>query len=135
VSLRTILWVVAIVVSFNLSEVLAAYDSAPGATADSCSQVTFSAFKPPQFSQANNNTEVAPNSEFSFHASKATIPNTIKVTIKGETVPVTVKPQHDGFQVTGKIPPAIKGAFIRIEMMGKGPSCERGDGWLLKVGN
>jgi hypothetical protein len=120
---------------FGVSDVRAAYDSSPGATADSCSQVTFSAFKPPQFSQANNNTEVAPKSEFSFHASKATIPNTIKVTIKGETVSVTVKPQHDGFQVTGKIPDSVKGTFIRIEMTGKGPLCERGDGWLLKVGN
>lgn len=137
-SVRTILWlVVAMLVYGNVGEVQA-YEASPGGdiTPDACSQVTFSAFTPPQFSQDKNNTEVAPKSEFSFHASKATFPNTITVTIKGETVPLTVAPRHDGFRVTGKIPASVKGTFIRVEISGKGPNqCERGDGWLLKVGN
>jgi len=137
-NLRNILWtVVAMVVWGNLGNVRA-YDTGPagGTSSDACRQVMFSAFTPPQFSQDKNNTEVAPKSELSFHASKATFPKTITVTIKGETVPLTVTPQYDGFRVTGKLPATIKGTFARVDIMAKGPNqCERGDGWLLKVGN
>ncbi len=138
-SLRNTLWiVVAMVLYANVGDVWA-YDagSSGGSTSsDPCSNVTFSAFMPRQFSQQNNNTEVAPKSEFSFLASKETIPKSITVTIKGETVPITVTPQYNGFQVTGKLPATVKGTFVRIDITAKGPNqCERGDGWLLKVAN
>jgi hypothetical protein len=138
VNLRHALWIVVALSAFgNVGDVRAAYDSSPGATSsDTCSDVSFSSFTPKPFSQATNNTEVAPQSEFSFVASKSTFPKTITVTIKGESVPVTVTPHFGGFQVTGKIPASAKGSFILVEIKGKGPSlCERGDGWLLKVGN
>jgi hypothetical protein len=91
--------------------------------------VTFSEFKPRQFSQVNNNTEVVPKSEFSFLASKETVPKSITVTIKGETVPIIVTPQYNGYRVTGKLPATVKGTFARIESTAKGPNqCERGDG-------
>lgn len=90
---------------------------------------------PKPYSQADNNTEVAPQSAFSFVASKATFPKTITVMIKDENVPVTVTPHFDGFLVSGKIPASAKDTFIRVAITAKGPNlCERGDGWLLKVG-
>ena len=137
-NLKSILGVViAIVASGSVTATWAGYDSAPAAgSSDMCTQVRFSQFTPAQYSQEKNKVEVAPKSEFSFHASKETFPKTISVTIKGETVPTTVTQQHDGFRVTGHIPETIKGAFIRIEIKAKGPSnCVKGDGWLLKVAN
>ena len=135
--LRNTLWmVVAAVVYGNIGEVWA-YEGSPsgGMTSSAaCRNVTFSAFMPKQFSQENNNTEVAPKTEFSFLASKETFPKSITVTIKGETVPITVSPHYSGFQVTGKLPDTIKGTFARINIMAKGPhDTECGDGWLLKV--
>ncbi|MGQ0694670.1 MAG: hypothetical protein ACT4OL_03730 [Nitrospiraceae bacterium] len=138
-SLRNTLWiVVAMVLYADVGDVWA-YDagsSGSSTSSDPCSNVTFSEFKPRQFSQVNNNTEVAPKSEFSFLASKETVPKSITVTIKGETVPITVTPQYNGFQVTGKLPATVKGTFARVDIRAKGPNqCERGDGWLLKVAN
>jgi len=81
-----------------------------------------------------NNTEVAANSEFSFFASTLTNPNSIRVTIKDQLVPITVTPKHDGFQVTGKLPAAIKGTYAKINLTGKGPNqCEASGAWLVKV--
>jgi hypothetical protein len=138
-SLRNILWIVVAMVLYANAGDGWAYDagSAGGSiSSDPCSNVTFSEFKPRQFSQVNNNTEVAPKSEFSFLASKETVPKSITVTIKGETVPITVTPQYNGYRVTGKLPATVKGTFARIEITAKGPNqCERGDGWLLKVAN
>ncbi len=135
-SLRNAMWIVfAVLVYGNIGNVWA-YEVSPGGgtSTGGCSAITYSAFMPPQFSQEKNNVEVAPESEFSFLASKATFPESIAVTIKGESVPVTVTPHYGGFQVTGKLPATIKGVFARVNIMGKGPDqCERGDGWLLKV--
>ena len=81
-----------------------------------------------------NNSEVAPKSEFSFFASHATTPNSIKVTIKDLSVPVKVTQKSDGFQVTGKLPDAIKGTFAKIRITAKGDNqCQANDGWLVKV--
>ena len=81
-----------------------------------------------------NNTEVAPKSEFSFFASTLTNPNSIRVIIKDHVVPITVISKHDGFQVTGKLPDAVKGTFAKINLTAKGPNqCEVSGGWLVKV--
>ena len=81
-----------------------------------------------------NNSEVAAKSDFSFFASAGTSPNSIKVAIKGLSVPVTVTPKNEGFQVTGKLPDTIKGTFAKISITAKGPNqCEASDGWLVKV--
>jgi len=121
----------------NIGEVRAGYDSPPpgSSSAGGCSVVSFSTFMPKPYSQTDNNTEVAPQSAFSFVASKSTFPKTITVMIKDESVPVTVTPHFGGFLVSGKKTASAKGTFIRIAITGKGPNlCERGDGWLLKVG-
>ena len=81
-----------------------------------------------------NNSEVAPKSEFSFVASAATTPNSIKVTIKDLSVPISVTQKSDGFQVTGKLPDSVKGTFAKIRITAKGANqCEANDGWLVKV--
>jgi hypothetical protein len=105
--------------------------------ATACSKVRLSAFTPSAFSQSNNNTEVAPKSAFSFLASEATFPISITVTIKDQSVPITVTPNKNkiGFKVTGKLPNTVNGTFARINITVKGPNCEGKDGWLLKVAN
>lgn len=77
--------------------------------------------------------EVAAQSDFSFFASGETTPNTIKATIRGQSIAVTVTPKNQGFQVTGTLPDTLKG-FAKIRISGKGPAqCESSGGWLVKV--
>ena len=125
--LHNIFWIaVVLIIPVN---VLAYGDSSSSGTGTGvCKKVNFSEFSP------MNNTEVAPHSDFSFYASGATIPNSIKVTIKGQSVPVTVIPKQDGFKVTGKLPDTLKGAFAKINIDARGVNqCEVSDGWLIKV--
>ena len=91
-------------------------------------KVNFSEFSPV------NNSEVAPQSDFSFYASEATFPKSIKVTIKGQSIPVTVIEKQTGYKVSGKLPDTLKGAFAKINIDARGINqCEVSDGWLVKV--
>jgi len=93
-----------------------------------CKKVNFSEFSP------INNAEVAPQSDFSFYASESTFPKSIKVTIKGESVPVTVVEKQSGYKVSGKLPASLKGAYAKINIEARGiAQCEVTDGWLVKV--
>ena len=93
-----------------------------------CKKVGFSEFSP------INNAEVAPQSAFSFYASESTFPKSIKVTIKGQSVPVTVVEKQNGYKVTGKLPDGLKGVFAKINIEARGiAQCEVTDGWLVKV--
>jgi hypothetical protein len=93
-----------------------------------CKQVNFSEFSP------INNAEVAPHSDFSFYASPATYPKSIRVTIKGQSVPVTVIEKQSGFKVSGKLPDSLRGAYAKINIDARGINqCEVSDGWLVKV--
>ena len=134
-SLRTIL---SLVVAMTLSGIIGdvrAYDASPNpSSTDPCTQVNFSGYMPEPFSMDKNNKEVPPKSEFSFLASKATSPQSIKVMVKEHKVPVTVTAVSNGYLVKGKLPDAVKGAYIRVEIFANGPNqCDRADGWLLKV--
>jgi len=122
--LQNILWVaIVLIIPVNVW----AYGDA-GTGTGICKKVNFSEFMPV------NNSEVAPQSAFSFFASGATYPNSIKVTIKGQSVPVTVTPKKDGFKVTGKLPDTLKGAYAKIILDARGVNqCEVSDGWLVKV--
>ena len=103
-------------------------DSGSSSGAGVCNKLNFSEFSP------MNNAEVAPQSAFSFYASGATYPNSIKVTIKGQSVPVTVTPKQDGYKVSGMLPDTLKGAFAKINIAARGINqCEVSDGWLVKV--
>ncbi|MDH5640939.1 MAG: hypothetical protein OEY28_06560 [Nitrospira sp.] len=134
---QKILWLVVAMAAYSNVGAVWAYDTGPAVNpVDPCLKISVSAFKPIPFSRETNNVEVPPNSEFSFLISKEAAPNSVKVTIKGESVPVTVHPQLNGALIKGKLPPSVKGKYIRVEIAAKGPSgCDRLDGWLLKVGN
>ena len=123
--LRNILWVaVVLIIPGNVW----AYGESGGGDTGICKKLNFSDFTP------GNSAEVAPQAAFSFFASGAAYPNSIKVTIKGQTVPITVTPKKDGFQVTGKLPHTVKGGFAKINIDARGVNqCEVSDGWLVKV--
>ncbi len=122
--LQTILWMA--IVLIIPGSVWAYGDSGTGTGI--CKKVNFSEFEPV------NNSEVAPQSAFSFYASGATYPNSIKVTIRGQSVPLTVTPKKDGFKVAGVLPDTVKGAFAKINIDARGVNqCEVSDGWLVKV--
>jgi hypothetical protein len=125
--LQNILWVVAVLM---IPANVWAYgdNSAGGSGSGVCKKVNFSEFSPV------NNAEVAPQSEFSFYASESTFPNSIKVTIKGQSVPVTVVQKQNGYKVSGKLPETLKGAYAKINIDARGiAQCEVSDGWLIKV--
>lgn len=93
-----------------------------------CAKVKFSEFLP------INNAEVAPKSGFSFYASEYTDPKKIKVTIKGQSIPLTVVEKQNGFKVTGKLPDGLSGTYAKINIEAKGiAQCEVAYGWLVKV--
>jgi hypothetical protein len=119
---------------YGTSGEVLAYDPSPNIGTDegSCAEVIFDAFTPPPFSHEKKN-EVAPQSEFSFLASKATLLNSITVKIKDEKIPVTMTTMHNGILVKGKLPKTAKG-YIRLDIFAKGATqCDKADGWLLKV--
>ena len=122
--LQNVLWVAILLI---IPGTVWAYGDGGGSSTVACT-AKFSKFTPA------NNSEVAAKSDFSFFASAATSPNSIKVTIKGLSVPVTVTPKNEGFQVTGKLPDTIKGTFAKINIDARGVNqCEGSDGWLVKV--
>jgi hypothetical protein len=124
--LQNILWIaILLIIPAN---VWAYGDSSSSTDTGICKQLNFSDFTPV------NSAEVAPHSAFSFFASGAAYPKSIKVTIKGQSVPVKVTPKKDGFQVTGKLPDSLKGTFAKINIEARGANqCEGSAGWLVKV--
>lgn len=134
--LRKMYWLILAATAFVQIGQVWAFEGGPAVDAFSnpCGKVRFSEFMPQQYSQDKNNAEIAPDSEFSFLASKETFPNSILVTIGDETVPIAVTPHYARYHVTGNLPSHVKGTFVRIDITAQGPyQCERGDGWLLKV--
>jgi uracil DNA glycosylase len=125
--LQNILWIAAVLV---IPANVWAYgdNSAGGSGAGICKKVNFSEFSPV------NNSEVAPQSEFSFYASESTFPKSIKVTIKGQSVPITVVQKQSGYKVSGKLPNSLKGVYAKINIDARGAAqCEVSDGWLVRV--
>ena len=125
--LKNMLWLAAVLMI--PANVWAYGDSAgSGSGSGMCKKVNFSEFSP------INNAEVAPQSAFSFYASESTFPNSIKVMIKGQSVPVTVVEKQNGYKVSGKLPDTLRGAFAKINIEARGiAQCEVTDGWLVKV--
>jgi hypothetical protein len=123
--LQHILWVaLALIIPANVW----AYGAEGSSGQGICKILSFSEFKPV------NGAEVTPKSPFSFFASGAAYPNSIKVMIKGQSVPVTVTPKREGFEVTGNLPDTLKGAFAKINVEARGANqCEGTAGWLVKV--
>jgi len=125
--LQNILWV-AIVLVIPANVWAYGDNNSSGSGTGACKKVNFSEFSPV------NNSEVAPQSDFSFYASESTFPKSIKVTIKGQSIPVTVIEKQTGYKVSGKLPDTLKGAFAKINIDARGINqCEVSDGWLVKV--
>ena len=94
------------------------------------------ACKKPEFTQFTpvHLSEVAPESEFSFVASALTNPESIVVTIKKQSVEVTINKLNNGYSVSGKLPGALEGTYARVDINAKGTNnCKNNDGWLLKI--
>jgi hypothetical protein len=125
--LQNILWVaILLILPGNVWAYGEAGSSGPGTGV--CAKLKFSDFKP------GNNSEVAPRSAFSFVASSMAYPNSIKVTIKGQSVPLTVTPKGEGVKVTGNLPDTLKGTYAKIIIDARGfNECAVSDGWLVKV--
>jgi hypothetical protein len=121
--LRCLWWLVLMIVTSTSW----AYGSSSSSKA--CAKPEFINFVPAQ------NTDVATGSAFSFVASANTLPNTIKVTVKGLLATLNVKPRNEGgFQVNGIIPSPLKGVYARIAITADGQSnCKGNDGWLVKI--
>lgn len=100
-----------------------------GSSSKSCTKPVFTHFVPAE------NTEVTTGSSFSFSASANTLPNTIKVAVKGLPTVLKVTPRNEGgFQVSGTLPDSLKGAYARIAITADGQNNCKGDGgWLLKI--
>jgi hypothetical protein len=120
------LWILALTIVANTSW---AYGGGSSSSSKSCEKAKFSNFVPPEKS------EVAAGSDFSFIASKNTLPTTIKVTVKDQQATIKVEKKNDGtFAVTGKLPASVKGAFARISINADAQSnCNGTGGWLVKV--
>ncbi len=135
-TLRNLVQFVLVVSLSGIGSQVLAYDASPniGTAEGSCADVIFSAFTPAPYSYEKGN-EAAPNSEFSFLASKATRIDSLKVTVKDEKVPIKITPQGNGYLVKGKLPASATGSYVRVDIYAEGLTlCQRADGWLLKVG-
>ena len=135
-TLRNLVQFVLVVSLGGIGSQVFAYDASPniGTAEGSCADVIFSAFTPAPYSYEKGN-EAAPNSEFSFLASKATRIDSLKVTVKDEKVPIKITPQGNGYLVKGKLPASATGSYVRVDIYAEGLTlCQRADGWLLKVG-
>lgn len=111
-----------------ISPQVLAYGSSSSTKA--CTKPHFSEFSP------SDKAEVAPQSAFSFLASSATNPKSIKVEIKNQTVEIKVTEKGQGYQVTGTLPGNLKGTSARININAETLSkCKGNDGWLIKIGS
>jgi hypothetical protein len=105
--LKHMLWLAAVLII--PANVWAYGDSAgSGSGTGMCKKVNFSEFSPV------NNSEVAPQSAFSFYATESTFPKSIKVTIKGQSIPLTVVEKQNGYKVTGKLPDTLDGWLVKV---------------------
>ena len=106
-----------------------AYGGGSSGSTKACDKPKFTDFMPAE------NAEVAAGSDFSFTASKNTYPNTIKVTVKDQTVTTKTEKKNDGtFAVSGKLPASVKGTYARITIVADAQSnCKGSGGWLVKV--
>jgi len=104
-----------------------AYGSSSSSKA--CSKPEFSQFVPAE------NASIAAGSSFSFFASANTYPTTIKVTVKGLPVELTVTPKEGaGFQVKGTLPKSLTNDFARISISAEAQKNCKGDGgWLVNI--
>ncbi len=100
---------------------------------DVCKKPRFTDFSLTEYNAADE-VEIAPETEFFFKLSPWADPSTIKVTVKGQPVEVTVVSNSSFHKVTAKLPAALTGQFARINARAKAVlGCDDTDGWLVKI--
>lgn len=83
-------------------------------------------------------SEVAPESEVSFHVSRGADPHSVTADAKGEKMTVVnVQDKVTFLKVTTKLPSSLRDGFARIHVTAKAAEggCLGQDGWLIKIGN
>ena len=119
------------VVLFN--GVAAAYS--PEELEQACKKPRFTDFNLTEY-KAPDNIEVAPESEFIIKISAWADPSTIKLTAKKNALPFTVESNSTFHKIKAKLPAALNGNFVRIEVGAKAVlGCGDKEGWLVKVAN
>ena len=107
---------------------VAAYE---GDEKQACKKPKFYKFDPYQKKGA---AEAAPGSEFSFHASNYTVPESIEVAVKKIKTPVEVENRQSFLIVRGKLPESLSDTFARISIKGTAElGCKKKGGWLVKI--
>jgi hypothetical protein len=116
-----------------LSTSAVSYAYSAGEVDEICKKPQVREFSLPIY-QEPEKIEVAAESEFSFKLSEWTDPNTIKVTMKEQSVPILVESNSSFHKVTAKIPAEYTGKYVRINLFSKAIlGCYEREGWLVKV--
>lgn len=112
---------------------LSCYAYSAGDVDEACKKPQVREFSLPVY-QEPEKIEVTAESEFSFKLSEWTDPQTIKVTMKEQSVPITVESNSSFHKVTAKIPAEYTGKYVRINLFSKAVlGCYDREGWLIKV--
>ena len=113
-------------VLITISNTLWAYGSS---SSTSCAKPEFTSFVPA------DNATVTAGAAFSFFASANTLPDTIRIAVKGvPTIPKVSKRNDGGFQVASTIPSSLRNVYARISITADGKNNCKGDGgWLVKI--
>ncbi len=92
-----------------------------------CRTPVFAEFNPP------DKAEVKPGSQFSF-LTWSILPETLKVTVKGQPIKVIITAKGSAFLVSGTLPEQLRNTYARITLSAYGPGRCRGTaGWLVKI--
>ena len=95
---------------------------------EDCIEPHFSRFAPAHLS------EVPPQSDFSFAASRSTVPETLEVTVKKVKADFVIEDRNIYYKVVGKLPASLKGTFARVSIRARDVmECLGQGGWLLKI--
>lgn len=81
------------------------------------------------------NSIVAPETDISFHVSRGSDIHSIKASVKGEKIPVTVKDKRNFIFVSAKLPASLRDGFARLHVEANATEggCHGQDGWLIKI--
>lgn len=104
-----------------------------GEVEEICKKPQFRDFSLPVY-QEPEKTEVPPESEFTFMISPWTDPHTITLKAKQQPLEFTVESNNSFHRVKAKLPAALTGQYVRIDVTAKAVlGCGEEDGWLIKV--
>ena len=94
-----------------------------------CKKPKFRDFEPA------HKSEVAPETDFSFHVSKGTNLTSVTAEVKGEPVQLEVTNRKTYITAKAKLPASIRDGYARIHVTAKAEEgdCLGQDGWLVKI--